>query len=143
MIGGQDDYTGAFEVFYDGQCPLCIREINMLRKIDRNQLVIFTDIADPTFDSEAETGLSFDALMARIHGRLSDGTMIEGVEVFRQLYGRTFLKPLVPLTRIPGIRGMLDASYVCFAWLRYRSRGGPCQIDGECRIAAVPRTQDG
>ncbi len=38
-----------FEVFYDGDCPLCKREIGMLRRLDRRRWVRFTDIADPAF----------------------------------------------------------------------------------------------
>jgi hypothetical protein len=32
-------------------------------------------------------GLTWDDLITRIHGRLPDGRIVEGVEVFRQLYG--------------------------------------------------------
>jgi predicted DCC family thiol-disulfide oxidoreductase YuxK len=38
------------EVFYDGDCPLCVREIRMLRRKDRAAKIVFTDIAAPTFD---------------------------------------------------------------------------------------------
>ena len=31
-----------FEVFYDGECPLCVREIRMLRRLDRRgRIVVF------------------------------------------------------------------------------------------------------
>lgn len=60
------------EVFYDGDCPLCSREIAMLRRLDRRQRIRFVDIAAPGFDASA-MGASREALMARIHGRLPDG----------------------------------------------------------------------
>lgn len=60
------------EVFYDGDCPLCGREIAMLRRLDRRQRIRFVDIAAPGFDASA-MGASREALMARIHGRLPDG----------------------------------------------------------------------
>ena len=71
------------EVYYDGACPMCVREIAMLRRLDRAGRVRFVDIAAPGFDA-GEVGVSHEALMARIHGRLPDGTLIDGVEVFRR-----------------------------------------------------------
>ena len=35
------------EVFFDGDCPLCVKEIGMLRWMDRKNRIRFTDIAEP------------------------------------------------------------------------------------------------
>jgi predicted DCC family thiol-disulfide oxidoreductase YuxK len=59
-----------FEVFYDGDCPLCVREIAALRALDRHGRVRFTDIADPRFDPAREGLPSWQTLMDRIHGRV-------------------------------------------------------------------------
>lgn len=119
------------EVFYDGECPLCKREIGMLRRLDRRGRIRFTDITAATFDAAA-IGKSFDELMARIQGRLPDGTWIEGVEVFRRLYGAVGFGPLVTLSRLPLVRQLLDVSYTLFAKNRLRFTGrcaaGSCQI---------------
>lgn len=45
------------EVFFDGQCPLCRREIDWLRRMDSQQRIAFTDISEPTFSPSAQ-GLS-------------------------------------------------------------------------------------
>jgi predicted DCC family thiol-disulfide oxidoreductase YuxK len=108
---------GQFEVFYDGDCPLCKREIDWLRKKDRQQLIQFTDIAADDFDPDP-LGRSHDELMARIHGRMPDGTVIEGVEVFRQLYSRIGFGRAVGFSRLPVIKTALEASYRVFAKLR-------------------------
>jgi predicted DCC family thiol-disulfide oxidoreductase YuxK len=113
----------SFEVFFDGACPLCAKEIDFLRWLDRRNILIFTDIDDPGFNAEVETGRTFQTLMDSIHGRLRDGTIIHGVEVFRQLYGRTALKWAVPLTRLPGITQALDSLYNFFAKHRLRMTG--------------------
>lgn len=110
------------EVFFDGDCPLCRREINWLRKRDRNRKVRFTDISATEFDPTS-TGKSFDELMARIHGRIPSGQLIEGVEVFRKLYAAVGLGWLVAPTRLPGIRQLLDLGYRFFARYRLRLTG--------------------
>ena len=111
------------EVFYDGDCPLCVREIEMLRRLDRGRgRILFTDIAAPGFSPE-EVGLSYSALMERIHARLPDGRLIEGVEVFRRLYGAVGLGWLLAPTRLPGLRGLSDWAYEKFARNRLRLTG--------------------
>ena len=110
------------EVFYDGACPLCTREIDMLKRKDRAARIRFTDIAASGFD-EASIGVPWPTLMARIHGRLPDGTLIEGVEVFRRLYAAVGFAPLVAATRLPGISQLLDLSYRAFAKNRLRFTG--------------------
>ena len=96
----------------------------MLRKLDRHQRVEFTDIAEPGFNPSAiGLSLGYPELMARIHGRLADGTVIEGVEVFRQVYAAVGLGPLVALSRLPGVSALLDASYRAFAKNRLRLTG--------------------
>ena len=119
------------EVFYDGACPLCMREIRMLRRRDHRQRIRFTDIAVESFDPGG-VGLTWEALMERIHGRLPDGTVIEGVEVFRRLYAAAGFRTLATLSRAPGISQLLDLAYRLFAKNRLRLTGR-C-ADGACQI---------
>ena len=120
------------EIFFDGACPLCLREIQMVRAMDRRKRIRFTDIADPSFDAGA-VGTTYAALMERIQARLPDGTWIEGVEVFRRMYGAIGLGSLVPLTRIPGISHALELGYQKFAKNRLRWTGR-CEPDGVCAV---------
>jgi predicted DCC family thiol-disulfide oxidoreductase YuxK len=122
------------EVFFDGDCPLCVREIDMLRKLDRRGRIRFTDIAARGFEPEAY-GTTREALMAEIHGRLPDGTWIKGVEVFRQLYAAVGLGPAVAVTRLPGVRSVLDAGYRLFAKNRLKLTGR-CTADG-CELPGL------
>ena len=116
------------EVFFDGACPLCVREIDMLRKRDRNGRVRFTDLTtiDPERDAD---GRSYEELMDRIQARLPDGRWIEGVEVFRHLYQAAGFGALVGLSRLPGVSHALDASYRVFAKNRLRWTGR-CEDEG-------------
>jgi predicted DCC family thiol-disulfide oxidoreductase YuxK len=120
-----------FEVFYDGDCPLCSREIATLRKLDRHERIAFTDIAAPHFDPSS-LGLTHAQLMARIHGRTAQGQLVEGVEVFRQLYAAVGFGRLVAASRLPGVRTALDAAYTLFAKSRLRLTGR-CET-GQCAV---------
>lgn len=120
------------EVFFDGDCPLCLREIAMLRRLDRRGRIRFSNIVDPTFDASS-VGLDHAKLMATIHGRLPSGELIEGVEVFRRLYAAVGFSWVVALTRLPGISHILDACYGWFAKNRLRLTGR-C-ADGSCAAA--------
>lgn len=112
--------TAPFEVFYDEQCPLCRKEINFIRRRDKQNRITLTDISAADFDA-AETGKSLDELMREIHGRYGDGSLITGVEVFREIYQRIGLGFFVRPTRLPGIRWIMDRMYNLFAKLRYKS----------------------
>lgn len=130
------------EVFFDGACPLCRREIAMLRRWDRRGVIRFTDIAASDFDP-APIGRTQADLMAEIHGRLPDGTLIKGVEVFRRLYAAVGLRPLVLLTRLPVVSQILDWGYQRFARNRLKLTGrcatGTCSIEN-CPLPAAPRS---
>lgn len=110
------------EVFFDGGCPLCVREINMLRGWDRHRRIQFTDIDSADFSAEAY-GKTDEDLMSRIQGRLTDGSWIEGVEVFRRLYSAVGFGPVVWITRLPGISQMMTLGYKLFARNRLRLTG--------------------
>ena len=110
------------EVFYDGDCPLCTREIGMLRRWDRKQKIRFTNIADPEFRPES-IGKTFDELMSQIYGRLPTGQLITGMEVFRRLYSAVGFGPLVAMTRLPIVSQVCDLGYKLFAKNRLKLTG--------------------
>jgi predicted DCC family thiol-disulfide oxidoreductase YuxK len=116
------DSDWTVEVFYDGDCPLCLREINLLKWLDRRKLVRFTDISAPEFSAQ-DYGKTADEFMSEIHGRLPDGQWIIGVEVFRRLYSAVGFKSFVWITRLPLISHGLDLGYRVFAKNRLRLTG--------------------
>jgi predicted DCC family thiol-disulfide oxidoreductase YuxK len=127
-------------VFYDGECALCSREIRFLEKRDRGRKRIqFQDISRPDFDP-ATYGLDAQQLMARIHATLPDGSVVEGVEVFRRAYAMVGLGWLLAPTRWPGLRRLADLAYRVFARnrLRWTGRGATCE-DGKCQITQTTR----
>lgn len=124
----QADYD--VEVFYDGDCPLCMREINLLRRLDKRNRIRFTNIAAESFQPAA-VGKTMDELMAEIHGRLPDGTLVDGVEVFRRLYSAVGWGWVVAPTRLPLVRQGLDLAYRFFARYRLRLTG---RCDAHCKV---------
>ncbi|MEM9646579.1 MAG: DUF393 domain-containing protein [Planctomycetota bacterium] len=119
------------EVFYDGDCPLCVREIKMLRWMDRRKRIRFTNIADQSF-RVGDYGWSMQEFMDEVQGRLADGTWIIGVEVFRRLYAAVGFGAVIWLTRVPGISHGLELGYRVFAKNRLKLTGrcntGACQV---------------
>ena len=114
--------THDFEVFFDGKCPLCRKEIDFLIWMGANSQVRFTDIAADDF-SESTSGRSFEQLMAEIHGRKSDGEWLVGVDVFRRLYEAIGWSWIVAPTRWPVLRSICDVGYRWFARNRLRLTG--------------------
>lgn len=121
------------EVFYDGDCPLCKREIGWIRRLDRRHRVRLTDIASTEFDP-GDYDKSMQSFMDEIQGRLPDGTWVTGVEVFRRIYASMGLLPLVMITRLPLLSHALDLGYRVFARNRLKLTGR-CDSNSErCRI---------
>lgn len=135
------DTSWTIEAFHDGDCPLCAREVSLLRRLDRRGRIRFVDIAAPDFDP-APLGKTQAELMGAMHARLPDGTWVTGVEVFRRLYAACGLGPLVAVTRLPGVARALDGAYRVFARnrLRWTGRGAACH-DGACAVPGAGGSQ--
>jgi len=127
--------TAQIRVLFDGACPLCSREIRMLERLDRGRgRIAFEDISQTAFDPAAYR-LDMAQLMARIHGVLPDGSVVEGLEVFRRAYAAVGLGWLLAPTRWPLVRDVAEAGYRIFARnrLRWTGREAECTSD-RCRI---------
>jgi len=115
------------KVFHDGACPLCRREIAMLRSMDPHQRVALEDIADPAFDA-SQYGLTREQVHAYIHGVLPDGTVVRGMEVFRRVYEAVGRGWVWRWTAWPVFRPIADAAYWVWAKMRplFGSRRAAC-----------------
>ncbi len=121
-------------MLYDGDCPLCRREVEFLRKRNHRGRLAFEDISCADFQAE-KYGRTQQELMARIHGVLPGGEVVEGVEVFRRAYEAVGLGFLLAASRLPLLRSLFDFAYSVFARNRIRLGrlfGNRCE-DGECR----------
>ncbi len=110
------------KLFYDGDCPLCRREIEWIRKRTSPDSVLYIDIAAKDFCAE-RYGYSQAELMAEIRALLGDSQRLVGMQVFRELYRRAGLGWLASAMAMPGIRQVSEAAYKVFAKNRLRLTG--------------------
>jgi len=127
------------KLLYDGECPFCRREIDWLKRRDRQRKLAVEDIAALGFDP-ARYGLTRQEVAGVLHGILPDGRVVRGVEAIRQAYRAVGLGWLVVPTRLPVVRGALDRLYSVFARNRVRLGrwfGRSCD-SGACTASAPP-----
>ncbi len=110
-------------ILFDGACPLCKREVRALERLDGGRgRIAFEDIAATGFQPSAY-GLDRETVNLRIHARLGNGRVIEGMEVFRQAYAAVGLGWLMAPTGWPLLKPVFDAFYRWFARNRHRLTG--------------------
>jgi predicted DCC family thiol-disulfide oxidoreductase YuxK len=106
-------------LYYDGLCPLCQAEITWLSSRNAKKLLYFVDVSASNYEA-ASHQISCQAALDQMHGKLSDGTMLVGVEVFAAAYQRADLALLAWLFTRPWLSPILRFCYKVFA--RYRHR---------------------
>ncbi|MEO1403316.1 MAG: DUF393 domain-containing protein [Cyanobacteria bacterium J06635_1] len=112
------------KLLYDGECPLCMREVNFLQKRDAGRgLVAFVDIADDGYSPEANGGVDFETAMGRIHAVLPDDSVIRDVAVFRRVYEILGLGWLYAPTKWPILGAIANWLYGIWADWRLRLTG--------------------
>ena len=125
-INSQQNETWRIKLLYDGDCPLCVREVNFLTKKDRGRgIVNFVDIADINYSPQANANIDFATAMGRIHAILPDGTVIKNVEVFRRVYEELGMGWIYAVTRLPVIGAIADKAYGIWADWRLKLTGRP------------------
>ena len=125
-----------FRLFYDGECPICRREVAWLKQRDRAGNLLLEDINILGFDP-ARYGLTREQVDLVLHGIRPDGVVVSGMEAVREAYRSVGLGWLLAPTRLPGIRLLSDYLYGCFARKRQtlgRLLGRRC-ADGHCVVS--------
>lgn len=109
-------------VWYDDDCPLCVREIRLMRRLDRRQAIDFVSI-------QGATGcpVSTDELMERFHARERGEPIVSGAAAFAAMWRAIpVLRPLGMLARFPPVLWILEQMYRGFLvirpWLQRRAR---------------------
>lgn len=66
-------------LYYDGDCPLCAREIALLRRRSSEQRLVLIDISSPAFDPTS-TPFETKQLQAVLHAQDAEGTWLKGLD---------------------------------------------------------------
>lgn len=132
---GRDDASVNFAhmktevtVWFDGDCPLCRREIALMRRLDRHNRITFIDVARP----EA-SGCPLDRadLLARFHAQEGD-QLHDGAAAFAAMWRAIpLLRPLGLLARMPPVLWLMERAYCGFLRVRPRISGWLAKREAE------------
>jgi predicted DCC family thiol-disulfide oxidoreductase YuxK len=101
-------------VWFDGDCPLCLKEIALMRRLDSRQRIAFIDVTS----KEASCPINRDDLLARFHAR-ERGRLLSGAAAFAAMWRAIpLLRPLGLVARIPPVLWVLEKLYLGFLRIR-------------------------
>lgn len=102
-------------VWFDGGCPLCRREIALMRRLDRRGRIAFVDVAR---DAPSDCPASHDTLLARFHAREGD-RLLSGAAAFAAMWRAIpWLRPFGEAARFPPLLALLELAYRGFLRVR-------------------------
>ena len=102
-------------VWFDGGCPLCRREIALMRRIGRRRAIAFLDIGR----SETVCPIDRASLLARFHAREADGPLLSGAAAFAAMWRAIpVLRPLGLAARNVWVLRGLERLYLAFLRIR-------------------------
>ena len=76
--------AGAIQVYFDGGCPVCSREIGWYRSRPGADGFIWVDVNGG--DADLGPGLTRQAALARMHVRQPDGALLSGAAAFGAMW---------------------------------------------------------
>lgn len=103
-------------IWFDGSCPLCRREISLMKRLDRRGALKFVDVT-----SGNACPLDRQTLLARFHARERDGEIVSGAAAFAAMWRAIpLLRPLGLIAKWSPMERLLERLYLQF--LRFRPR---------------------
>jgi predicted DCC family thiol-disulfide oxidoreductase YuxK len=107
-------------VWFDGDCPLCRREIALMRRLDRRHAIAFVDVSRAATPDGANCPVDRSVLVARFHA-LEDGRVVSGAAALAAMWRAIpLLRPLGLAARNGLVLAGLERLYGWF--LRVRPR---------------------
>lgn len=104
-------------VWYDGACPLCIREIALMRRLDKRRAINFVDVAP----EDAACPIDRALLLARFHAQETGGPVLSGAAAFAAMWRAIpVLRPIGLIARNNAVLTILERAYVAFLKIRPR-----------------------
>jgi predicted DCC family thiol-disulfide oxidoreductase YuxK len=99
-------------IFYDASCPLCTREIALLKQFDRDEQIRLVDCSPA--DYAGEGGHTREAMMKLIHAKDSADQWMIGAPVFAAAYSVT---GFASIARLWGARALQPVWQVVYPWI--------------------------
>lgn len=106
------------KLLYDGECPICKREICILQKKNSRTSVKFIDISSKEFSPPDYNNIDYKTAMSQIHAIDDKGNLLVGLPAFAAVYAHCQLLVTSTLLRIPFIKIILEPLYKLFAQKR-------------------------
>jgi len=120
-------------VLFDGQCPLCRKTTDVLKRLDWLHRLRFHDCRDEAGIPANSAGLTPERMIAEMHVLSADRKCaLSGFRAVRWIAGRVpLLWPIFPLLFLPFMPRLGQKLYVWVARNRFQlvpCRGGVCTI---------------
>ncbi len=120
MVDVSAKTISAVTVWYDGACPLCIREIKLMRRLSPSGAINFVEIQEAR-----DCPLDVETLMARFHAQEIGEPIVSGAAAFAAMWRAIpVLRPLGLMARFPPVLWVLERLYLGFLrvrpWLQRR-----------------------
>jgi len=121
-------------IFYDGSCPICVKEMHQLKRFDINgQLFTVNALNEQLMASYPH--IDPVEAMRILHAETSDGTLLLGLDANVAAWKLVNRKRWLAILRWPLIRPLADLGYLFFARYRYSiSRVFTDESCDQCRI---------
>lgn len=102
-------------VWYDGGCPLCVREIALMARLDRHGRIEFVNLDS----EEASCPVDRELLLRRMHAREGDGSLVDGAAAFAAMWRAIpVMRPLGLLAKNRAVLWVLERLYRAFLVVR-------------------------
>lgn len=126
-------------LYFDGDCPLCAREIKLLRRRATDARLLLVDISRDDFDAPA-LGFTLERMQSVLHARFANGHWVTGLDATLWSWRAAGLGAwAAPLTWRP-LRPLFAIGYRLFcrlrphlAWLPHPDGSRRCR-DNHCTL---------
>ncbi|WP_268796420.1 thiol-disulfide oxidoreductase DCC family protein [Pseudomonas huanghezhanensis] len=122
-------------LYFDGECPLCAREIKLLRARSTEDRLLLVDMSDDGFDAQA-LGFTVEQMQSALHARFADGRWVTGLDATLWSWRAAGLgKWAAPLSS-RALRPLFEIGYRLFcrlrphlAWLPHPDGSRRCRVN--------------
>ena len=98
------------KIYFDGTCPLCVKEMTALRYADTHHQISFIDVTQYCPDH-----IHYQEAMYELHVETPDGKILKAVDANVFIWRHINRKPWLALLKLPIVRQLTLMAYRVFA----------------------------